>query len=439
MTSGEVMGQGDTVGSNSSTQHELVPERVEADQQEHFTDPEHLANPNTTDMNPSTGEGILSSTHFTYAENQESALGQNTVTLNFLDQGLPNHVTPGSKPFKDVAYASFSDASLSSFLSRPIRVSNQSWTVGLGMTDNFYPLQEYLSNTVVASKISNYKLIRCTVNVRLQFNATNFHYGVVALGAIPYPEYTNVIHDVNFSGNSGDATQKITTVPHTLATIRDNTPAELSLPWCYPKTYAKIDDAQTAVSGQPWRVYYRGLGNLRVSSSTAVQSITVNAFVWLTDVELALATVETHSSSGSSSGLFSGFGNTTHATQKRELGGGPISSFASTSKSILEPLTKIPIIGEIAEVGHAVASVIGNIAAALGFSRPPIEEDARYIKTRPFTNTSVTVGAETVEKLTVDPAQSVSVDPGIMGAPGADEMSYKYISNSSIFHFFYHG
>jgi hypothetical protein len=247
---------------------------------------------------------------------------------------------------------------------------------------------------------------------------------------------------------------------------------ELILPFVNRKNYILIDDALTGFD--QWLVDIVSTTSLRTASTTATAAVTVQAFAHLEDVELAIPTGKRHAKKSRKNPRYAyndsddvgvmakGAGSyvkskmdmkTWHKKstkaisfldsirtsmggsidpkeiQEREANkGGVISNIASSASGVLNTLSTVPIIGSYAGVAAGVTSSIGKVASFFGFSRPILEKDPIYVKTRPFTNTSSTIGTETVDKLTLDPKQGVSINPDIIGTSGLDEMDFKLIT-----------
>ena len=71
-------------------------------------------------------------------------------------------------------------ASLSEFLSRPVRIANITWlesnTVGTVLSTMF-PWGDFFSDSRIKVKLQNYAFLSCDLHVKVVVNASPFYYG----------------------------------------------------------------------------------------------------------------------------------------------------------------------------------------------------------------------------------------------------------------------
>jgi hypothetical protein len=69
------------------------------------------------------------------------------------------------------------DATLDQFFSRPVKIFEQEWGVGTSLFFKINPWTLYFTNTRVINRISNYKLMRADLHLKILVNVNQFHYG----------------------------------------------------------------------------------------------------------------------------------------------------------------------------------------------------------------------------------------------------------------------
>jgi len=96
-------------------------------------------------------------------------------------------------------------------------------------------------------------------------------------------------------------------------------------------------------------------------------------------------------------------------------------------------LTDIPEIGPFAQAAGYVAGGIATVASWFGFSYPTMINEPIRVRPEPFQNGTQVIGYDTGHRLSLDPKQSLTVDPRVV-ASSEDEMSIAYLcSRESLF------
>ena len=106
--------------------------------------------------------------------------------MSFYDsaQSFTNAVT--SMPDSTFTQANTGNSSLGEFLSRPVKVQEYTWLHNAQFNNVFNPWTDFFSNAAVQKKLNNFSILRCKLVVRLQVNATKFHYGRGLMSYNPY-------------------------------------------------------------------------------------------------------------------------------------------------------------------------------------------------------------------------------------------------------------
>lgn len=292
------------------------------------------------------------------------------------------------------------DATLDEFFSRPLRIASFDWGVSTTLFQNFNPWTLYFQNPRVINRISNYKLMRAKLHVKVLINGNAFHYGRAIMAYNPLHTLdemtvTRAFLDVDVVG----ASQR----PHIYLDPTNSQGGELCLPFVYYKNLIDIVDQDWQEMGA---MNLHGIQTLKHANG-AVDSVTISVFAWATDVRFA---IPTQAEPGSI------------LPQAEEYGQGAISKPASIIANIASKLTTVPVIGMYARATQIGAEAVGAMASLFGYSRP-VQLESSVFKPMTKNQMAVTVGDDDVVKLTVDPKQELTVDSRTVGLTGEDEMT----------------
>jgi len=300
------------------------------------------------------------------------------------------------------------NTSLAGFLSRPTLIDSRAWTtsdststIGTG----FEPWYQFLNNSVIKQKLTNYSYLRGKLCLKFVINATPFHFGLLRVAYEPNVNYANTGSRKSMvrSNPTSDFPLLVpySQLPGVWIHPADNSGGHLELPFFKENNWLSL---QTAAEAKTMGVLvYFVTAILGIASSTASTSVTIDTFAWMEDVELCAATAEL-------------------TLQGKDEYDGPVSSVASAVASATRSLEHVPVIGKFARATTIGASAIADIASMFGFTNTPVIENHRPITNMagPVLATSE-IGAP-IQKLTLDPKQELSVDPSLHGVSNKDEM-----------------
>jgi hypothetical protein len=142
--------------------------------------------------------------------------------------------------------------------------------------------------------------------------------------------------------------------------------------------------------------------------------ISVQIYAWLEDVELGCPTATQIAITSESEDL-----------DERKTG--PVEKFATNAMEVTRLAESIPLIEPYAKASSIVMDGVKGIASIFGWSRPPMMEEPRFVKNRPFTSAALTIGSSTTDRIVMDPKQELVVDPRVVGIE-EDEMVINAIS-----------
>lgn len=314
-----------------------------------------------------------------------------------------------------------SDTLLANFLSRPIRLSHTHlWTPSTFTTVDVFPWSEFFGSDKVKDKMQNFNLLRATLKLKFIVNGNAFQYGTLVAVYTPLPGEGTLAEPIDNDKES--ATIIYTQRPHIFLSPTNSQGGVMSLPFIWPYNYLSLPATEYAAMGIIRIYQLNALKNAGTTSSNA----DVNIFAWAEDVELAIPTSQTIGSITSSVAV---------SQSGDEYGRGPISAPANAIADAAMSIADAPVIGPYARASSYVARAVGAIANLMGFSRPAIISDIVPYKPMYYGNIANTNTGDTVEKLTIDCKQEVTIDPRVAGMAAIDEMSIVSIAAREAYYF----
>lgn len=338
----------------------------------------------------------------------EREIEQTSQVLSFVDAstGLSERVNYVRNPI--ASGDATVQTELGDFLSRPVVIDSRLWStssVSGPLGTIIEPWFLFLNNSVITNKIRNYAFLRAKLCIKVIINATPFHYGLLR---VAYEPSTN-------AANTGACASKIRSNPVTsLSTLVPL--SQLPGGWVYPAENGGCEIHVPFFRALNWvpltsSAEIRTLGTLRyeiafplsVASATASNTVTVNTYAWLEDVELSGSTAEL-------------------ALQAKDEYDGPISKTASAVAKVGQSLSSVPVIGKFARATQIGAGAIASIASMFGFTNTPVIDSVHGFMPLPGAHLASGEISTAVQKLTLDPKQELSVDPSLHGIDSTDEM-----------------
>jgi len=303
------------------------------------------------------------------------------------------------------------DATLDNFFSRPIKVAEYEW----GVTNNFWqqlnPWSAFFENPRVINRIVNYNLLRAKLKMKLVINGSGFHYGRALASYKPMHTFDDLSEDV-FT-QEYDAIQA-SQLPHVYLNPTTSQGGEITAPFFWNKNWLSIPDGEWGDMGN---LTIRGLGSLEHANG-ANDRCTISIFVWAEDVELAVLT------SAEPEALTAQSGTEIDEANAKGLISGPATAIASTAAK----LTNIPRIAPFAKATEIGANAVSDMAKLFGLSAPPLTKTPDPYTPRAVSTMANSTLPQTINKLSLDDKQELSIDPRIAGIGGADALNIKEIA-----------
>lgn len=192
---------------------------------------------------------------------------------------------------------------------------------------------------------------------------------------------------------------------------------ELSLPFVNPRSFINLSAVN--YTGEYARSTGLNMGRLictefvplALANAAGATTVEWSLFLWMTDVELTMPTP------------YPLISQADEYTVE-----GVISKPATWVAGMANKLAGLPVIGRFARATEIGASAVASIASLFGFSRPVMLEDIRHFRPRLYGALAVTEGRDPVAKLTVDPKNEITVDPGTLGLESSDPLAIANIT-----------
>lgn len=385
---------------------------------------------------------------------RDTPVEQREQVMGFVDDREVFTVAVDTGEDPTMHYETFEDANLSEFFGRPVKIYSSTWDVGTDIDFQINPWQLYFAVNSVAKKLDNFHMMRCNLHIKIQMNGSPFHYSRLLFYYQPLPEW-NVDHDpMDASYSRAMSIMKASMLPSAFVSPTEQVPLEMTLPFIKPTNYIRTADMITPSGGNDKSAFLGRLGwisttPLEAVSATATSTIPFVIFAWATDVELVIPT-NTNVSAGkrekkkksvsrprNNKERFQKVYGTAKDKAKNKLKAlsqqeippdeekdGIVSSVSSVVANVAGKLSDVPFIGDYAGMVKGAANGVTSLARFFGLARPPILTDPSYVKRAPFASVAHTIGNETVEKLTFDPKQALTIDPAATGLGPQDEMSF---------------
>jgi hypothetical protein len=303
---------------------------------------------------------------------------------------------------------STSNIELRNFLSRPVVIKTDTWTIADSAygVSTFQPWSLYFNNASIKNKLQNYAFIKCKLHLKIVVNASPFLYGAGYYAYSPldslrnnHPGIYQDYHLIPYSQRNG-----IWVYPHL------SQGGEIELPFFYPRNYLDISDStQFAEMGQ---VNFIKFTTLRSANGGTSSSVNIQVLAWASDVELMGATVT----------------GALQSDEGDEYGEGIISKPASAVAAAAYNLQDIPVIGPFATATQIGAGAISRIAKLFGYTNPPSVDNVNNVRVTSAPSLATSEISYPYERLNLDPKTELSVDPRIAGLPPIDEMTISYIA-----------
>lgn len=311
------------------------------------------------------------------------------------------------------------DASLASWLSRPLEIATVAWNAGASPLGFIDPWALFIEDPRNVNKIAYYRNFRAKhLCLKFLINGGPFTYGRIMFYYTPLASASsNTPYRDNLSYNVGVAPTAVTTAVSASQRpfiILDPTRSQggcFEIPFIYPYNWVDIPSSDWRRLGQLSWIALTPLSN---AGGAAGVNVSIKVFAWLVDPEFcvpttSLPTLPAQSSAG-------------------DEYVGMISKPATAISNMAGQLSTMPIIGTYARATQMAAGAAAGLAKMIGFSRPSILTDNAPMRPTYVSDLAVCDRSDYVMKLTTDSKQELSINPAIMGIGESDELDLAKIS-----------
>jgi hypothetical protein len=318
------------------------------------------------------------------------------------DAGVSDYICPRPSVF-DVS--SSDKFAIEKFLARPVRLFEANWTVGAYYNGQFNPWQLMFDTVSIKEKLYHYALFRADLVLTAKINGTPFHYGRMMASYRPFSPKVSIDNTLH-PGTDIDL-PRFSQMPKIKLNPTKSEGGTLKAPYFAPTPWLDLDNQNNR--DQLATVFINSFNTLKHANG-GTDPVSFAFFGHFENVELSAGTTFKMQSKVS-----------------EYLKGGVISSTATSVAKAASFLKKIPTLSPYMKATEYVATNIGDMARAIGFSRPAIINNTSLYVPRLLGNLSNVDADEAVLKLSLDSKNELSVGPQVVGLSGEDQMSFNYI------------
>jgi hypothetical protein len=319
------------------------------------------------------------------------------------------------------------DVDIGNFFSRPVKIAEIDWPVGGTLIDDINPWELFFENPRVANRITNFKLLRADMHVKILINGNGFHYGRAMVNYLPMRLFDDMsTNDPTVRQDLVQASQQ----PHIFLNPTTSAGGEMILPFFYHKNYMTIPTRDWREMGE---LQFRNINPLR-HANDATDNVTITVLAWAENVSLSIPTSRDITSLSPQSGFEAQSGKVKKKVAPKKQDAAAVSSEideANKGGMISGPATMIsgalaaaaPLTGGATAGLAAGIGAVGKIAKTLGYCRPPVTKDPEPLKPKAVSSLALTTTPDGVEKLTVDDKQFLGTSQEISGIGEHDPLN----------------
>lgn len=302
---------------------------------------------------------------------------------------------------------------VNSFLERPINFRTATWsnqTPGERLFSFNYP-SGVVTNPMYSRKLQNFLGLRADLVVRVQVNAQPFHAGRLMLSWTPFLDYLGANRKYYYTNPNPLLLTSVSGNPRVEIDLSTTTEATMTIPFVSPFLYYNLVTGSGDI-GTFQLIVYSPLVDL-VSGGNIDYTIWVN-----------MTNVRTEFPTGMPTSIAQ-VGEEGTSQQKR----GFVTRQTEAYSTIMEPLTKIPGVGQL--IGYAKSGVdaLHAIAATHGWSKPLNPADLQLFKQAPSRFMCNSDGSDMATNLGLASQNEIEHLQSLFRTD-SDEMSVDYVART---------
>lgn len=261
-------------------------------------------------------------------------------------------------------------SSISEFMAKPRISKTATWTTGAAAGSLLLSgtsWTETALDSVFANKIFGFSGLTYTTNIRVQVNASPFQQGRLRLSYYP----NAVATPLKVVGHLGHRTS-ISQLPGIEMNVNDVS-MEMRIPFTSFQEYLDVVNTANQVM-DPVSWYLHVFSPLANGANATITTASLTVWIWYTDVKLFGASTVAIQSQSKRSGK--GRAAVRHVSEQEEK---PLSSWLSSSASLADSMSSIPILSGITGPTSWFLRHASGVASAFGYSRPANGEPVRPV------------------------------------------------------------
>lgn len=310
------------------------------------------------------------------------------------------------------------DSSLGTFLSRPVKIYQFDWNVGIPVEEIINPWNLFIQDVTNILKVSRFRAIRGNLNLKIQIAGSPFFSGRLMASYFPLEYFDAQKTDITTT------TTKLIRESQRITAYIDPTLSEGCEIVCPFYWFYNAVDMLTGEYNLLGNLTIRDLAPLRsVSETSSTANVTV--FAWMEDVSFVGQTYSTVQP------IPPPLLTQAHMGEVDEKG--PVSKVASAVQKISGALSSVPGIGPYAMATNVAAGKAGQVAKIFGYSRPTEIESAKKFVRLDAPAMAVTNETFPEYQLAVDVRNECTIDPSVAGFPQKDELDIAFLAGKESF------
>lgn len=297
-------------------------------------------------------------------------------------------------------------------LCRPIRVASGSWSTADGVGTAEYSAQipaNLIALPIISRKLDGFQGVRGSITYRLQVTGNPFQQGILKLAFYPM-----AFQDATFSLRS-TLPECFSFWPSVELNLGCATACELRVPYVMPHTFLDLVNPTPSARPDMGQLMVLVYSPLAVGSGSTTADWDLYGHWNEDDLELFNPTPNAFQSGSHH------VAKHTRAPAEREKKAGSLSGALDAASTIAEVSSAIPVLSAVAGPTEWALRCASRVASALGFSRPPINENPRIVSPQEYPYNSNVEGPDVSMPLSLTTQPGLRFEPRL-AARNEDEM-----------------
>lgn len=270
----------------------------------------------------------------------------------------------------------------------------------MAMKTMFVPMSLLIGNAQLAEKIKNYRFLRGSIEIKFSVVSPpscygHYHVAFDPCGGNPGP---NAAAYLDTGINAYNAAQ----FRSAHIDLTEANAITMRLPWVWVRDYYDFQDSSDWAVAQ-WTTSIWCYAPLRIANGTVTPVATWTAWARFVEEDFELA-------------------NPSFQAGKNKL-----SDKAKAVGGVLGSLSTVPLIGGYAQAASQVASGVGSVLSALGFTREAAPANIEGMALRPYSNVANMDCKDTSEVAALSQGNAITIDQTLSDGTEFDPASFAYI------------